>query len=433
MDIPGEKKPSSPATGAAARAAAPVAPASRPPVKEDEDLQIGDEVFSHTVISLPPRASRKDPPKDVFKDLNPPPPDVKEVEERTSRKKPLEKRSGQAPNFKRLFTRPETAFTANAALDQARAESPASMEKIEHGSMQFGKIHPHSSPDYRPNRLLRVLDGIYTHSPLKWLDFVDRTGARFLAGLLLFIIVGGVVAWRYFGSFAGRDSTSAGGAKSAALSTSERVERGRAAVKEFLAAQTIEARLPYVLDPGRTVERMRQFYDTMQGRNPATVEWEVGEPVPGEHGAWLPFTFKDTAGRKVTVVMGEDDSGCRIDWENFVAFGEAPWQEYCRTRPSTPKSLRVRLRRVEKYEGTYAKENWQSYEIEHRSGPPALLGYASRTGRTGQALDELVSGEGWQAALVYLRFDAGASGGLVVIDDVIRTRWQDEVTSWTNP
>ena len=180
-------------------------------------------------------------------------------------------------------------------------------------------------------------------------------------------------------------------------------------------------------------EKMRQFYDAMQGRNPAMAEWNVGEPVAGEHGAWLPFTFKETSGRTVTVVMGEDDKNCRMDWENFVAFGEIPWQEFCRTRPTAPKSLRVRLRRVEKYEGDYTKYSWQSYEIEHRTGAPVLLGFAGRTSRAGQALTDLVKDEQWQAALVYLRFDAAAGGDHVNIDEVVRTRWQDEMTTWTNP
>ena len=433
MDIPQDKNPATPATGAAARVTGPPAPPQPPPDGGAEDFAIGEEVFSQTVISLPPRSQRGEPAKGVFKDLNPPPADVREVEARKSKKQLLNKRGGSVdPNFKRLMVRPETAMVAHLAVDQARAESAVSMEQIEHGTMQFGKIHPHASPDYRPNRLFRVLDGIYTHSPLKWLDFVDRTGARFLAGLLLFLIIGGVVAWRYFSSLSDREVTQAA-ENEVTLTSDQRVERGRTAVKEFLAAQTIEARLPFVLDPERAAGKMRQYYDTMQGRNPATVEWNVGEPVGGEHGAWLPFTFKDNAGRKVTVVMGEDAGGCRIDWENFVAFGDLPWAEFCRTRPVTPIPLRVRLRRVESYAGHYTKENWQSFEIEHRGGAPALVGYAGRAGRTAQDLAELVKSDQWQATLVYLRFDAGADGSLVVIDQVIRSRWQDELTTWTNP
>ncbi len=433
MEIPREKNPASPATGAVTRVTGPAAEAQSPPQGNGEDINIGDEVFTQAVISLPPRGQRGEPAKEVFKNFNPPPPDVREVEVRKPKKQLLEKRGGSTdPNFKRLMIRPETSYAAHAAIDQARAESPVSMEQIEHKTMQFGKIHPQASPDYRPNRLFRVLDGIYTHSPLKWLDFVDRTGARFLAGLLLFLIIGGIVAWRYFSSLSEREATQTA-SNEVALTSDQRIERGRTAVREFLAAQTIEARLPFVLDPERAADKMRQYYDTMQGRNPTTVEWYVGEPVGGEHGAWLPFTFKDTTGRKVTVVMGEDAGGCRIDWENFVAFGDLPWAEFCRVRPNTPKSLRVHLRRVESYTGHFIRDNWQSYEIEHRAGAPVLLGYAGRTGRTGQALTDLVNGNQWQAALVYLRFDAGAEGNLVIIDEVVRSRWQDELTSWTNP
>ncbi len=434
MDIPSEKNSATPATGASSRVHGQPAAPHRPPEENGSGVEFGDDFLELPVISLPLRDSRQGPSSDVPRVPDPPSSGAKEAEPRTSKKKPLEKRTGAvSPNFKRLMTRPQTTYAADAALDQTRAESAVDMGKIDHESMQFGKIHPHAAPDYRPNRLFRVLDGIYTHSPLKWLDVFDRVSIRFIVFTVLSLSLVGLAVVRYFGSFGAREGTAGPGEKMVMISASDRVARGRAAVEGFLAARTIEDRLPFVLDPGRAADRMNQFYGAMQGSNPQLSEVGVGEPVAGLHGTWLPLNFRDTAGRTVTIVMGEDDNGCRIDWENFVAFGEVPWEEFCRTRPTSPKSLRVRLRQVEKYEGSYTREGWQSYEVEHRSGAPALLGYASRSGRQGQQLASLVQGDKWQAALVYLRFEAAATGKLVVIDDVVRTRWQDEQTMWTNP
>lgn len=165
MDIPSEKNPATPATGASARVPGPPASPPSPPAGNDADVEFNDDSLELPAIALPPRATRQDSTRDVSRAPNPPP-GVKEAEPRISRKKPLEKRTGAVPNFKRLMTRPQTTYSAHAALDQARAESPVDMGKIDSGSMQFGKIHPHAAPDYRPNRLFRVLDGIYTHSPL---------------------------------------------------------------------------------------------------------------------------------------------------------------------------------------------------------------------------------------------------------------------------
>ena len=124
---------------------------------------------------------------------------------------------------------------------------------------------------------------------------------------------------------------------------------GKKAVQAFLGAQTIEARLPLVLDPDRAAPRMRQFYEAMKGEDPKVVAWEVGEPVNSRYGTWMPFMFQDSAGRKVTIVMGETETGCRIDWENFAAFGESLWGDFCRTRPTAPKAMRVRIRPAENY------------------------------------------------------------------------------------
>jgi hypothetical protein len=180
---------------------------------------------------------------------------------------------------------------------------------------------------------------------------------------------------------------------------------------------------------------MRRFYDQLRGEDPKVLPgWEVGAPVAGDHGAWLPFTFKDSTGRTIKVVLGESDAGCQLDWENYTAYGELPWTEFLRTRPTAPQALRVRLRLADKYAGAFNREAWQAYEIEHRSGGPQMLGYAARAGRTAQALAGLVKSDLWQSAHLYLHFEAAPSAeNTVLISDPIRSRWQDEATTWTGP
>src|SRR5687768_8102965 len=102
MDIPIEKHQASPITGAKSRKPDVTGQAAPAPAGNDEDIAIGNEVFDTPVISLPPRAAPKEPPKGV-KDLYPPPPEVKEAETKAPRKKPLERRAGLAPNFKRIL------------------------------------------------------------------------------------------------------------------------------------------------------------------------------------------------------------------------------------------------------------------------------------------------------------------------------------------
>ncbi len=444
MDIPNNRKSPSPITGrsspkkttsGAPDAEAPAGPATEAGSEEDtDDIVINEEVFDLPAISLAPRPASKEStgPLRRRRDKTAEAENEKPPEERVSRKNNLEHRApGKPLQFKRLL-RPETVIASNAAAEQARAESPASLDSVDHTAMQFGKIHAYASPDYRPNRLFRVLDSIYKHSPLRWMDFIERGGVRFVAVTIILLTVGGFVAWRIYDSLVKKDEET--GPKVVTLTPAERIERGKKAVQDFMGAQNVEARLPLVIDPDRAGPRMKEFY-AAKGEDPKVTNWEVGSPMNGKQGVWLPLLFQDSAGRKVMVVIEETAKGCHIDWENFVAYGEMPWQEFCSSTPSTAKTMRVRMRQVDNYGGAYTQDKYQSYEIEHRSGQPRLMGYVERAGRSVQRIVEVVKADGtWQSAQLYLQFQAKAgTGNQVLILDIVRNRWQDEVTAWEGP
>jgi hypothetical protein len=300
--------------------------------------------------------------------------------------------------------------------------------------MEFGKVHDSAhAPDYRPNKLHGVLDSTYKHSRLGWLDWVDRVGPHAIIGVLVILVGGGFLVWRYFGSLGEQTvATTQGETVAKGLPAGERIARGKKTVEQFLQARTNEDRLPLVIDPDRARSRMDLYYGEMRGQNPAIVSWDVGTPVGSKNGDWLPFIFTDAAGRQVTVPLGETATGCILDWENFVAFGEMPWQEFCSSKPIGSRNLRVRLRRIDRYQGSYTKESWQAFAVEHRTGGPVLTAYASRTGRSADELSEAIQGDQWQCVLAFLSF-APLVDDTLIIEGITRTRWQDEATSWTGP
>jgi len=432
MDLPSEKHSASPITGRNPQSGAPGAGDHRDALADgDADLEINDDVFQRPHLTVSPNPPPKEEPRDEFHDAASAPPGHKDPEVRKRKKNLLEKRhAAPLQEFKRVL-RPQTALNASAAADRAKTESPARLESVD--APEFGKMHgTAASPDLRRNKLHGVLDSTYKHTRLGWMEWVDRIGPRTIISVFVLVVAGAFVAWRFFGAFGGEAVAMQAEQERRGLTADERIARGKAAVQALLAAQTIPARLPHVVDPERAAPRMKEFYENLQGRDPAITAWDVGAPVGSPNGDWLPFIFTDAAGRKITVPLGETETGCVVDWENFTAFGDMPWADFCRTRPTTPKSLRVRLRRVEKYDPAWPQASWQSYEIEHRSGGPRLTAYASRTGRDAQTLAELVKGEAAQCALLYLRFDPAGSG-IPIIEGIGRTRWQDEVTSWTGP
>jgi hypothetical protein len=449
MSLPTKRHEASPVTGKSSPKAeepAAVEPDSTAtpsaPDSEDADLELPESVFRRRTTQVPDAQPVPNYGAATPKDLNPPPEDTKEVRDRQRKKNnPLEKKnalkSGDA-KFTRFVTRPETAFAAHAAIENSRSESPVSTDRVAQDHMSFGKQHRtvSAAPAYRPNKLFSVLDSIYTHSPLKWLDATDRAGPRFILGFLLLAIAGGGLAWIYIKSLSTSAQTAGGEKEAVKLSAGERVERAKLAVQNLsqtlAGAQNIEARIALVSDPDRAREKMEKYYGEQQGTDPKIVSWNVGSPVTGPQGDYLPLTIEDSTGTTITIVMEETGEGVRIDWENFVGYGEQNWQDYCTRRPIPPSAMRVRMRKSEHYEGIYNKTKWQAYDLEHRSGPPALTGYVLRSERISQTLNDLCNDDQWHTANVYLRFESGAGGDrLVNIDDIIPTRWQDQAVKWT--
>ena len=340
--------------------------------------------------------------------------------------------------FNRFITRPETAMAAHVAVGNSKSESPVPTELVGQDAMSFGKLHRtvSAAPAYRPNKLFNVLDSIYTHSPLKWLDTIERTGPRLIVGAVMALIVISGVVWIYVQSLSTNATTASGEKAAPKLSAGERVERAKLALQKLMQdmgnAQSINDRLPLVSSPDQASEKMEQYYGQQQGKDPKIVSWSIGSPVPGPQGDYLPLTVEDSTGTTVTLVMEETDSGVRIDWENLVGFGEQNWQDYCARRPIPPTSMRVQIRKSDRYDGIYNDQKWQAYEMEHRSGPPRLLSYVSRSERVSQDIAEACADGQWHAFNLYLRFETGAGGDqLVVIDGIIPTRWQDRAVKWS--
>lgn len=446
MSLPRDRHEASPITGKSSQNTeddAAVEPVRAPEADvEMEDLELPESVFRRR--NNPPVPASNPVPNygaAAPKDLNPNPEDTKEVKERTLKKNRLEKKNSLNTGdskFNRFITRPETALAAHVAVENSKSESPVPTERVGQDGMSFGKLHRTASaaPSYRPNKLFNVLDSIYTHSPLKWLDAIERTGPRLIVGAVLTLIVISGVAWIYIKSLSSSAATAGGEKDAVKLSAGERVERAKLAlqklVQDMANAQNIDARLPFVSTPDQAREKMEQFYGPQQGKDPKIVTWSVGSPIPGPQGDYLPLTVEDSTGTTVTLVMEETDSGVRIDWENFVGFGEQNWQDYCARRPIPPTSMRVQIRKSDRYEGIYNKEKWQAYEMEHRSGPPRLLAYVSSSERVSQDLTEACADGKWHAFNLYLRFESGAGGDqLVVIDGIIPTRWQDRAVKWS--
>ena len=318
------------------------------------------------------------------------------------------------------------SVSAHAAMRHSPAES--TIDPDSPISSAYGKLAGQQQPVYRPNRLGMVLDNIFETPGLRWLDVLGSRWIKLTLLLLLFGIVGAATAWKYFGAFQGTVPSRRTPDQTAPVVPMEvRMERARTAFRGLLASRTVEERMAWVADPERVGARMAHYYESADGKDPQVLTWEVGPPRQHGTGSWFPVTFEEPGGVRTTIPILEDSDNCRVDWENFVAYGDMPWAAFCDARPTRPHSLRVFLRPGGTPHPDFPESRFRSYLVEHRDGPPRFTAYVALDGRAAQSLAAMERGTDWFSATVYLGFgDGPVASRPALVSDVIRNRWQDE-------
>lgn len=332
---------------------------------------------------------------------------------------PLERKSGdQLKRFTRVVSRPEAVPAA--PLDRAvEGVTSVSREALQ-------KRHPAEQAVYSVNRLQTVIDDVWTHSELTWLDHLGKVrslllGLGFVGALSVLVV--------YFSREVRRQKGADGPTAAVAeVLPSDEVRQAavRRAFDTFLRAAGPEGKLPWVLEPQRVESRLKDFYEIRREKDPVVASYEVSSPVRAAGEWWYTLACLGADGSRFTAVAKETRAGAQVDWENFVAYGSLSWEEFLATRPTAPQSLRVQIRPSDRYVGKYGAGEWSAYEVSHRSGKGTVLGYVPRASRTGQLLAGLSAGTAWQAANLYLRWEAQAGApGCVVISELIRNQWID--------
>ena len=221
-------------------------------------------------------------------------------------------------------------------------------------------------------------------------------------------------------------------------------------VREFLAADSVEGRVPYVRHPVATLPRMREFYNREPLR-PRTVEKffaKMGiERIDGTDFFWLHTELDDLSVRTAAFEVTAD--ALKLDWESFVNYSEIPWADFLTEEVTGPHDFRVVARAEEYYNFAYTDR--EKYICVFLTDPDELdhcWGYADRSSVVGQTWSEILhTGDAQETALVEhpdfgtfefptkkekpkhhmilrLRFDeAGKGHKQVLIDSVVSHFW----------
>ena len=182
------------------------------------------------------------------------------------------------------------------------------------------------------------------------------------------------------------------------------------AVEGFLAAKTVEAKLPFIRDPERVKPLMMDFYSRQPMLEPA---WRgLGRVVrvdePGYRFGYVQALF-DGAPAVTLIIEEMDDGGFRVDWECLVRYGEMAWSEFTRLRPTEPKLLRVKgSRAAAPASQSVAGAEW--LELRHPEQSGTVLAFFRRDDpQFAPLLDQLNLGKWKDVPLtLHLGYQAGA-------------------------
>lgn len=397
-----------------------------PPSEADFELDL-DQIFSRSkkpgegsVVSEP----KSTPP--AAPQITPPAPTPPETPEYNSEPEIFEKGKGklqrknndQTRTFTRLITRPSTTVAARTPipLNQPLDEQPADPEASLYGK----KKHIDRLPELTPNKAHALLDQAFTHTPARGLD--PHRLAKFLK-FSLYIALLVAVGWLLFkviqleSGVTARPNTN----PIASEPLEKRISQAKATMQQYLDATTWDAKLNLILEPDRLRTQVKEYYTTLNGKDPSVVTIQSQQPIQIGSRYWFIFNLKESGtNREVQMKLQETPTGYKIDWENLVGLGALPWAHFFVERPTEPKQMRVTLEASNDYSGTYAdQQKYRAYTISHQSGPPVLTAYVDASSRAAQALLKLTSSGTTKAtANLYLQFEPDSEATHVKIVDL---------------
>lgn len=194
-------------------------------------------------------------------------------------------------------------------------------------------------------------------------------------------------------------------------------------VRSFLDAPDLESAAAWAAHSERTLERMRDFHDG-DYRPPGmkSVLWNSAM-TRGE--AWASFRVETDDFRRQTVFLVEDD-GWKVDWDSWVGWSPASWDELQEERPVETVRLRALVRPVDYYNFRFSSESeWAAVTLVAPDGESSIYGYVPRASELHSRLTFL-DGTKERRLIVDIRYPKNAPvGNQVLIEGVVGEGWLD--------
>lgn len=209
----------------------------------------------------------------------------------------------------------------------------------------------------------------------------------------------------------------------------ELVDKVEDVLRQYLAADTIEAILPVIRHPERMRPLIEDEWKTKPKKSLAFKRLAMFQPAQLEGKPfWIVRAeLEDGSSENLLLEDGGADN-LRVDWETQVGRQPMPWEEYVAKRPSDRSyDFRLWAVRDNHYSHEFADSaKWQCFRIITKDSQENLYGYAPVDSEIAKTLDQHCDASPRGLATVILRvraLPASASPRGVVIEKVVAPRW----------
>jgi len=214
------------------------------------------------------------------------------------------------------------------------------------------------------------------------------------------------------------------------------------AVKDFLAADGIGAKLPFVRQPERVRPLMERWYRGERNAGPLQAgEVTFRDKLGGEAGSTAYFVMLampvhvpdplnpgSTYGEQTFFAVEEIRDGpvshYLVDWETSTGYQEMPLETFKATMPPEAWPFRIRMKEESYYNHGFSELEWQCVELYYPGRDFHLYGYISRNSLEGRALLPLVASERTAGVIAELAYPPdAASRDQVIVKRMLHPSW----------
>lgn len=264
----------------------------------------------------------------------------------------------------------------------------------------------------------------------------DRAGARILSLLLGLFLVLCLIGWAVI-RWGGEGQPVKSSPPAVRLNFLERsapaeVERSvDHAVKGFMSAKSLSERAQFVIGGGEVLAKMKEFYGR-KGHLPPDGCSGIPDQISGVSGGGLMIGARgiDLNGSSTWFTLVPGMEGMLIDWESTVGYGEMPWAQFLKERPTEELTMRVYLVRFIDEEDQGKKDVRYYYKVSDRSNSSSVIAVPSQGSELEARLPEVVAARANHPVTVRIRFREGQP--FAEITELVHDLWVDlkRVEQW---